>query len=218
MDDFERDVLGRLTGEFALAVSSETDEWMSLVCGAPVPTVSVILRMRTDPAFEARLRYALVEAAASLGAAVPHLVVTTPGVREHGGYRMAVLHVGRRDAPGGANAGYFIATNTEAPGHSLVIASTSLDWLVRSIEAREKREASLREQEWFRRIIDAQPHGRSAFFFAHGGVVADMLGQTGGNAHAATGPGHWLRLLGPVSISGNVGEDGILRANVRIGR
>ncbi len=218
VDDFERGVLGRLTGEFALAVSSDADEWTSLACGAPAPTVSVVLRMRTDAAFEARLRYALVEAAASLDASNPHLVATAPGEREHGGHRMAVLRVGRAAPQAGADAGYFVAPDPEAPGQSLIIASTSLDWLARAVETRQRQEASLEEQEWFRRLLDAQPPGRSVFFFAHGGVLADVLGRAGGDSHAVSGPGPWLRLLGPVSVSGNVGEDGNIRADVRIGR
>lgn len=217
VDDFEHDVLGRLTGEFAFAVSSEPDEWTSLAWGAPAPTLSIVFRMRRDERFETRLRYALVEAAASLDAAAPHLTATGTGEHEHSGQRMAVLHVGRVGSPTGADAGYFVMADPEAPGHSLVVASTSINWLLRAIEAREKREPSLPEQGWFRRLAAAQPIGRSAFFFAHGGLAADVFGRAACERHAGSSPGPWLRLLGPISASGNLGEDGVIRASMRVG-
>ncbi len=213
IDDFGRDLLGRLTGEFGLAVSSDLDEWTGLACGAPAPTVSIVFRMRRDERLEARLRYALVEAAASLDAGDPRLTASGTGEREHGGQRIAVLHVGRVGSPSGADA----VADPEARGHSLVVASTSVNWLVRAIEAQEKREPSLAEQDWFGRLVAAQPPGRSVFFFAHGGLAADVLGRAAGGQHAASGPAPWLRLLGPVSASGNLGEDGVIRANIRVG-
>lgn len=217
VDDFERDVLGRLTGEFVFAVSSDLDEWASLACGAPAPTVSIVFRMRREERLEKRLRYALVEAAASLDAAAPHLTAAGTGEREHRGHHMALLHVGRVGSARGADAGYFVVEDTEAPGHSLVVLSTSINWLVHVIEAREKREPSLSEEVWFRRLAAAQPSGSSIFFFAHGGLAADVLGQATGGQLAAAGLVPCLRLLGLISVSGDMSEEGVIRMDIRIG-
>ena len=66
VEDFEKETLGQLTGDFAVAVSGIPDAWMTLASGRSCPTVSFMVGVRPDEHFEARLEYALVDLAATL--------------------------------------------------------------------------------------------------------------------------------------------------------
>jgi len=215
-DDFERDVLGRLTGDFALAVSHLPDRWLTLASGHAVPTVSMVARIRTDPHFERRLTYALAELAGVISRMGKGFVVSV-GEQTYEGRVINVIHVQRAGSGAGASAGFFVEPDESSPGHSLVVVSTSEDWLRRAVDARTGAAPALGRQEWFRGVERSASADAALFGFASGDLLAEVVRGTQEAEAGASGLEQLLRLIGSIGLEGEVGgKGGLLRGDVWI--
>jgi len=215
-DSFEDDVLRRMTGDFALAMSRLPDPWLGLASGQVAPTVAVVLRIRSDPELDRKLLYALLEAAGALESGDRRFVAE---VREeqYRGRRIRALRVRRRGTHDGPAAGYFVVPDELAAGYSLIVASTSVGWLRRAIDAHAGTGAAVTAQDWFRGVSRPVSPAKSVFAFARGDVVAGAFARMRGpGARGAGGPEQWLQLLGAVGLDGMIDKDGAVRADVRI--
>ncbi|MFH1730954.1 MAG: hypothetical protein ABIF82_04790 [Planctomycetota bacterium] len=218
-EDFEDGVLGRFSGGCTVVVSHERDPWLSLAAGCPMPTVSLAFRIRSDRAFERRLEFALVEATGALahGESGFTTAVSKQKYRDRG---ITLVQVRQRDARAAVSAGYFIAPDDAAPDWSIVIASTSVAWLRRAIDAHDGRSARLSSEEWFRGVSRGASPGPSVFAFMHGDLLARafgrMRGRAAGSANGLAGAEQWLRLLGAVALEGPIGDNGVVRMTLRI--
>ena len=216
VDDFERDVLGRFTGDCAVAVSSKPDPWMTLASGRPAPAILVIVRLRADAALESRLPFALVELASVLLEA-DRSVQGNVLEQTEGSHGYHVLRVRRGGAT--ADAALAVVPDDTAPGFSLLIASSSAEWLKRSLRARDKGEGSLARQSWFRSIRGAVPANDTVFGFLRGITPArtEAPGQPASAPPAAQTDASWLRLLETIVISGRLDKDNVFRLELRLG-
>lgn len=215
-DDFERDVLGRFTGDFALAVSNLPDRWLTLASGQAVPTVSMVARIRTDPHFERRLKYVLAEVAGVIGRRGKGFVVSV-GEQKHEGRVIKVIHVQRAGSGNGASAGFFVEPDKSSPGHSLVVVSTSVEWLKRSVDARTGTVPALDRQDWFRGVERGASADAAVFGFASGDLLAGVIGGMRGPKAGASGLEQLLRLFGSIGLEGELDENGsLLRGDIWI--
>lgn len=218
-EDFEDGVLGRFSGRCTVIVSHERDPWLSLAAGWPMPTVSLAFRIRSDRAFEQRLQLALVEATGALAQGEGGFT-TAVSRQKYRDREITLVQVRRRGARAAVSAGCFIAPDDAAPGRSLVVASTSVAWLRRAIDARDGRAARLSSEEWFRGISRGASPGASVFAFMHGDILARafgrMRGRAAGSANGLARAEQWLRLLGAVALEGPIGGDGVVRMTLRI--
>lgn len=218
-EDFEEDVLGRFSGGCAVVISHERDPWLSLAVGRPMPTVSLAFRIRSDRAFERRLQLALVEATGALAHGESGFT-TAISKQKYRDRDITLVRVRRRGARAAVSAGYFIAPDDAAPGRSIVVASTSIAWLRRAIDAHDGKAARLSSAEWFRGISRGASPGPSVFAFMHGDLLAQafgrMRGRATGSANGLARAEQWLRLLGTVAIEGPIDDDGVVRMTLRI--
>jgi hypothetical protein len=219
VEDFEKDVVTRFTGDFAVLMSHQSDVWLSQASGRPAPTTSFVLRFKTDPRLAERLPFALKGIAGSLRDDTRRLsvVVAEEAVPEHPAYRLQVMRVRRPGLAKPPGAGYFIVPDAAAPGHSLLVVSTSVEWLHRAVLAREQTGLSLGDQGWFRHLVEPVPAGKSVFSFGRGDLLARALARSGmtpppGNGRAGD-VGAWMDLFGAVGMAGRI-DDGVIRADV----
>jgi len=215
-DDFERDVLGGFTGDFALAVSHLPDRWLTLASGHAVPTVSMAARIRTDPHFERRLKYALAELSGVISRMGKGFVVSV-GAETYGGRLINVINVQRAGSGSGASAGFFVEPDESSPGHSLVVVSTSAEWLRRAVDALTGAAPALGRQEWFRGVASGASADAAAFGFANGDVLAGVIGGMRGAETDSSRAEGLLRLFGSIGLEGELGGKGeLLRGDVWI--
>ena len=213
--DFDRGVLGRVTGEFAVGVSQEPDPWLSLASGRRLPTLSLFIRVRSDRRFLGRLDYAMLEVKDVLSAPGGRFAVRVDEV-VHRGHAIKLIQVRRPGSAQAPAAGFFVAPDDVGPGHSLLVASTSVDWLKRAIDTRSGVEPSLGAEGWFRSLAGGAGGERVVFAFVRGDLVARALGRMRGSSRGSVRPAveGWLELFGGVGCCGRLGADGVLRGEV----
>jgi hypothetical protein len=209
-ESFQKDVLGRLTGDFAVAVSQRPDPWMSLASGQPSPTMSLIARVRSDAEFERRLHFALLEAKGTLERSDRAFVAEVVSDEPAPGYRRKVLRVRRRGLRAEAGAGFLLAGEGSK---TVLVASTSAAWLGRAVRVRQEQLTGLADEGWFARLPRPRPAPKSGFSFASGELLGEALTEWGEGAPVK---GEWLRLLGAVGVAGRIDPDGVIRAELRL--
>jgi hypothetical protein len=189
---------------------------MLLASERPGPTVALVFRVRSDASFERRLHHALVEVGATLARQAEGLSLE-PILQEHRGVRLRGLRFKRPGMRKVADSGFFVVPDNRSPGESLLVVSTSLAWLRRSIDAREGAGASLARQEWLRNTLRTTSPQATAMAFARGDQLGEMLGHITGQTQGPTRPlVQWLTLLGQVEMTGQVAPDGSVRGVLRI--
>jgi hypothetical protein len=216
VDDFEGEFLERFTGDVMGVITGSSDAWMLLASERPGPTVALVFRVRSDASFERRLHHALVEVGATLARQAEGLSLE-PILQEHRGVRLRGLRFKRPGMRKVADSGFFVVPDNRSPGESLLVVSTSLAWLRRSIDAREGAGASLARQEWLRNTLRTTSPQATAMAFARGDQLGEMLGHITGQTQGPTRPlVQWLTLLGQVEMTGQVAPDGSVRGVLRI--
>ena len=207
VNDMEKELLPRFTGDAAVVVSHLSDPWMTLASGRSLPTVSLILRVRTDRDFEKRLQYALVEFAGVFTEWDARLAVRV-GEEQVEGYRITAVHVRRGNTE--AAAGYFVVADEKAPGFSLIVASTSVSWLAQAIRAREGAALRLGTEAWFQKLAQDVSPASPIQVFVHSGRLAQSLSDASPLITA------WLKALGPVCAEGWIDDTDTVHLDVRI--
>ena len=217
-EDFDQNVLGRFTGGCAVTVSLRSDPWLSLAAGGPMPAVSMVAGVRSDPHFERQLRVALVE---TVGALVQGggQFETRMSAMEYRGRKITLVHVQRRGQQGGPAAGYFIAPDEDRPGRSLIVISSSSAWLRQAIDVHDGRGAALSSEPWARGIAPAAASNRPLLGFVNGDALLKVLGRIRGVGKGGKPSGReveqWLGALGLIVLDGWAGKDGVVRAELR---
>lgn len=218
-EDFEKDVLGRFTGDCVVAVSRRSDPWLSLAAGGPMPTVSFTAGLRSDPHFERQLHVALVDTIGMLTQGRDEFETNILNA-EHRGRKITLVQVRPRGSKTGPSAGYFIAPDAHRPGQSILVASTSVAWLRLAIDVHDDRAAPLSRQAGFQDIAPSALSDRPVMGFVDGDALLGVLDRARGSAkdraHGRAGSEQWLRLLDGLTLEGSLGGDGVVRAVVRI--
>jgi hypothetical protein len=215
-DSFERDVLGRMTGDVAVVLSHAADPWLGLGSGVPVPTMSLIVSIRRDEEFERRLGLAWAELRAALQRGDAGLSASL-GSRRHRGRMVHTLRLS--DAEGGraAEAGYVIEPLRHGSGQALLMISTSAAWLGHILDARDGSEQAIGHKAWFRKLLWPVSPEATLFGFCRGDALAGVLGRLRPPSPDGGGPrSMWLHLLGTVSLQGTVGPDGRVDGVLRL--
>ena len=217
-EDFEKDVLGRLTGDCVVAVSARSDPWLSLAAGGPMPAVSFVAGVRSDPHFERQLRVALVETVGALVQGSKEFE-TRMSTTKYQGRSITLVHVWRRGQQGGAAAGYFIAPDKRRPGQSVIVISTSSAWLRQAIDVHDGRATPLSREAWAGGIAPSVVSDRPVLGFVNGDGLLDVLARIRGGGRggkgSVVGAEQWLSALGVIALDGSVGKDGVVRAELR---
>jgi hypothetical protein len=207
-DSFEQDVLARMTGDAAVAVSHTADPWLGLGSGVPVPTVSVIVAIRRDTEFERRLELVWAELRAALQRGKV-AVSARLGERPHRGRTLHTLVVRDRDEGRSAEAGYVVEPAPKRPERAFLMISTSAAWLAKALDARDGVELPVAREAWFRRLLRPVGSDKTAFGFCRGDVLAGAIERLRPRPKLGQPTrAMWLRLLGIVSFEGTVRPDG----------
>jgi len=214
-EEFEADVLGRLTGDCAVVAAVRKDALLTLAAGRPMPTVSLVVGVRSDAAFEKRLPVAFIETFGSIirGAEGISTAVTQ---QRHRGVAIAAIQASRPGERSGVGAGYFVVPNASRPGTSLIVASTSVGWLRSAIDVREGKARALRSEKWFEGVPKPRESRAMLLGFAPGDLLADTFTRAADEDEGQPAAALLLRLLGAVTLDGSVGADSVLRGTLRI--
>ena len=218
VEDFEKDALGRLTGDCVVTVSLRPDPWLSLAAGGPMPAVSFVAGIRSDPHFERQLRVALAETIGTLVQGSEQFETRMAGM-EYRGRNITLVQVRRHGKQTGPAAGYFIAPDERRPGQSVIVVSTSSAWLRQAIDVHDGRATPLSREEWARGIAPYVASDRPLLGFVNGDglleVLARMRGRAKGGKRSRPGAEQWFSALGLIVLDGSAGKDGVVRAELR---